>query len=55
MYLKLLACSALFVSATASAQPLASVSPEKVGFSAEGLARIDKFFERSRPTGCPAR
>ena len=46
MNLKLALCSVLFVSAAASAQPLAQASPDKVGFSAEGLARIDKFFER---------
>ena len=46
MDLKLAACSVLFISATAVAQPLAPVSPEKAGFSADGLARIDKFFVR---------
>lgn len=46
MTLRLAVCSALFLSAAASAQPLASVSPEKAGFSASGLERIDKFFER---------
>ena len=46
MALRLAVCSALFLSAAASAQPLASVSPEKAGFSASGLERIDKFFER---------
>lgn len=46
MDFKLVLCSALFFSAAASAQPLQQVSPEKVGFSADGLARIDRFFER---------
>ena len=46
MDLKLVLFSALFVSVAASAQPLQQVSPDKAGFSADGLARIDKFFER---------
>jgi CubicO group peptidase (beta-lactamase class C family) len=34
------------LSANAWAQPLPSVAPESAGFSAEGLARIDRFFAR---------
>jgi CubicO group peptidase (beta-lactamase class C family) len=33
-------------SATAFAQPLPGVAPDKAGFSRDGLARIDRFFER---------
>jgi len=32
--------------AAAVAQPLPTVFPDEVGFSAEGFARIDRFFER---------
>jgi CubicO group peptidase (beta-lactamase class C family) len=39
-------CSAVFLSANALAQPLPTAVPEKVGFSREGLARIDQFFAR---------
>ena len=39
-------CSALLVCATAAAQPLPTAAPERAGFSKEGLARIDRFFER---------
>jgi CubicO group peptidase (beta-lactamase class C family) len=46
MHLKLALCSALFVSAAALAQPLEQIAPDKAGFSADGLARIDRFFER---------
>jgi CubicO group peptidase (beta-lactamase class C family) len=38
--------AALLYCASATAQPLPSVAPEQAGFSKEGLARIDKFFER---------
>ena len=42
-----LALSAMFVSFSASAAtPLPVVAPEKVGFSKEGLHRIDQFFAR---------
>lgn len=37
---------ALLFSTLASAQPLPAVAPEKAGFSKEGLARIDRFFDR---------
>ena len=41
------AMSTLLVSfATAAATPLPVAAPEKVGFSTEGLARIDAFFAR---------
>jgi CubicO group peptidase (beta-lactamase class C family) len=46
MHLRFAICSAFLVSATAVAQPLPSGSPEKAGFSKEGLARIDQFFAR---------
>jgi CubicO group peptidase (beta-lactamase class C family) len=46
MALRLAVCSTLFACAAVSAQPIATVSPQKAGFSADGLARIDKFFER---------
>jgi CubicO group peptidase (beta-lactamase class C family) len=41
-------CLGLFVSTAAFAQhqPLPPVSPEQAGFSKEGLARIDRFFDR---------
>jgi CubicO group peptidase (beta-lactamase class C family) len=38
--------AALLFSASAIAQPLPVAAPEQAGFSREGLARIDKFFER---------
>jgi CubicO group peptidase (beta-lactamase class C family) len=38
--------AALFVCASALAQPLPVATPEQAGFSKEGLARIDRFFER---------
>ena len=42
-----LALSTLLVSFTVGATtPLPVVAPEKVGFSKEGLARIDQFFAR---------
>ena len=37
---------AAFLYTNAFAQPLPSAAPESVGFSAEGLARIDRFFAR---------
>jgi CubicO group peptidase (beta-lactamase class C family) len=39
-------CFALLIPAFVFAQPLPAVAPEKAGFSKEGLARIDRFFER---------
>jgi CubicO group peptidase (beta-lactamase class C family) len=39
-------CCGLLLSTAALAQPLRSISPDQAGFSKEGLARIDKFFER---------
>ena len=36
----------LLLCANAMAQPLPAVAPEQAGFSREGLARIDRFFER---------
>jgi CubicO group peptidase (beta-lactamase class C family) len=39
-------CCAVLVWGSALAQPLPSVAPERAGFSKEGLARIDRFFER---------
>src|SRR5687768_1780148 len=42
----LASASLVFFSATAFAQPLPSVAPDKAGFSRDGLARIDRFFER---------
>jgi CubicO group peptidase (beta-lactamase class C family) len=38
--------TALLLSAASTAQPLPIVSPEKAGFSKEGLARIDQFYAR---------
>ena len=46
MQLKFAVCSAFLVSATALAQPLPTGTPEKAGFSKEGMARIDQFFAR---------
>lgn len=46
MYMKVAICSALFISASVLAQPLPPVTPEKAGFSKEGMARVDHFFER---------
>src|SRR5687767_14448076 len=37
---------ALVVSCAALAQPLPPTPPDKAGFSKEGLARIDRFFQR---------
>jgi CubicO group peptidase (beta-lactamase class C family) len=39
-------CSVLFASWGVLAQPLPATTPEKAGFSKEGLARIDQFFAR---------
>jgi CubicO group peptidase (beta-lactamase class C family) len=39
-------CFAFFFSSAALAQPLPAVAPEQAGFSKEGLARIDTFFDR---------
>jgi CubicO group peptidase (beta-lactamase class C family) len=39
-------CFALGLSAGALSQPLPPTTPDKAGFSAEGLARIDAFFAR---------
>ncbi len=39
-------CCGLLLSTATLAQPLRTISPEQAGFSKEGLARIDKFFER---------
>jgi CubicO group peptidase (beta-lactamase class C family) len=39
-------CWAWSIAATSFAAPLPVVAPERVGFSKEGLSRIDKFFER---------
>jgi CubicO group peptidase (beta-lactamase class C family) len=36
----------LLLSLAAIAQPLPATTPEAAGFSPEGLARIDRFFER---------
>jgi CubicO group peptidase (beta-lactamase class C family) len=38
--------AALLACASAFAQPLPVATPEQAGFSKEGLARIDRFFER---------
>lgn len=38
--------AAAMLSAGAFAQPLPRVAPEAAGFSSDGLARIDRFFER---------
>jgi hypothetical protein len=38
--------AALLFCASAIAQPLPVAAPEQAGFSKEGLARIDRFFER---------
>jgi CubicO group peptidase (beta-lactamase class C family) len=43
---RVLAAVAAFFALGAFAQPLPTASPESVGFSSEGLARIDRFFER---------
>jgi CubicO group peptidase (beta-lactamase class C family) len=40
------ACVAAFLSTGVFAQPLPQAAPERVGFSTEGLARIDRFFAR---------
>jgi CubicO group peptidase (beta-lactamase class C family) len=42
----LAAALAFAVSLGAAAQPLPPAPPESAGFSADGLARIDRFFER---------
>ena len=39
-------CIAAFGASLAVAQPLARIDPEQAGFSADGLARIDRFFSR---------
>src|SRR5687768_6767733 len=39
-------CLILLFCAGAAAQPLPTAAPDKSGFSREGLARIDRFFER---------
>ncbi len=39
-------CFALLAPAFVHAQPLPTAAPEKAGFSKEGLARIDRFFQR---------
>lgn len=39
-------CLVLLISGSAFSQPLPTVAPDKAGFSREGLARIDRFFER---------
>jgi CubicO group peptidase (beta-lactamase class C family) len=44
--LRVLLLSLTCFSFTAFAQPLPTAAPEAAGFSAEGLARIDRFFER---------
>ena len=42
-----LACSlSVMTSVALAAPPLPTTPPDKAGFSAEGLARIDRFFER---------
>ena len=46
MQLKVVVCSAFLVSASALAQPLPTGTPEKAGFSKEGISRIDQFFMR---------
>jgi len=40
------AVAAAFLSLGAAAQPLPPAAPEAAGFSRDGLARIDRFFER---------
>src|SRR4051812_22156648 len=40
------AAFAFLVSLGATAQPLPPAAPEDAGFSREGLARIDRFFQR---------
>jgi CubicO group peptidase (beta-lactamase class C family) len=42
----LILLAALALGAPVFAQPLPAASPESAGFSTEGLARIDRFFER---------
>jgi CubicO group peptidase (beta-lactamase class C family) len=44
--MRALVLCALLVCTAAPAQPLPTVAPERTGFSKEGLARIDRFFER---------
>ena len=44
--MRLLLAAALLLAQAAFAQPLPTVAPEKAGFSAEGLKRIDDFFAR---------
>jgi CubicO group peptidase (beta-lactamase class C family) len=39
-------CLLVFFCAGAWAQPLPTAAPDKAGFSRDGLARIDRFFER---------
>ena len=39
-------CAAALAAATSLAQPLPRATPEQAGFSSEGLARIDHFFDR---------
>ena len=45
------AIAAFLFSLTAAAQPLPSGAPESAGFSRDGLARIDRFFEREIAAG----
>src|SRR5258706_11024516 len=42
----LAAALALLTTTAALAQPLPTAPPEQLGFSSEGLARIDRFFAR---------
>src|SRR3954470_15942616 len=46
MRLVVAAVAAFLFSVAALAQPLPAGAPDAVGFSREGLARIDRFFER---------
>ena len=44
--MRLAVIAASLACATVLAQPLPPVAPDQAGFSAEGLARIDRFFAR---------
>ena len=46
-----LAATAAAASTVAMAQPLPVIAPDRAGFSAEGLKRIDDFFEREIEAG----
>lgn len=44
--MRIFACLAMSFAGSVLAQPLPPIAPDKAGFSPEGLARIDRFFDR---------